>query len=845
MNIQFTLATRYLLGRKLRTFLTTLAVIFGVMIIFGLGGMLPIMKKVFRQNLMASVGKVDLSVTHVTGGTFSPAVLETVRGTAGIGEATGLLRQNILLPASLGRLSGPLSSVNALTVSGVDPVTIQRVRSYSLLAGRFLQEVDQDAMVIPESLAKRLSLAVGDTFTLPSSTGKAEFEIVGIVAARAVPGAAEVYVPLAAAEKLLNHPGQINTIEALFAPGVDRAKVEAQLRERLDNGYKLGPVEFGSELLASLRIAELAYNLVGLMALAMGGFIIFNTFRTVLAERRRDLGMLRAVGASRRMVLGIILAESLVQGILGTAIGMVAGYAFSVGLLTVIGPVLREFVHVELGWPAPTIANVVESIVLGVGITVASGLFPAISASRVMPLEALRPVMGSVYERTAAWRAAFGVVLIVLAVLGLLSGVFSLAALSTVLFLVGMVMVAPALVKPIANTFGRLLGLIFAREGQIAQGNLGRQPGRAAVTASAMMIGLAIVIAVAGVMSSIREGFLGYLDRSLGADFLVMPFSLLLGGGNLGAAPELAQRLREVPGIAAVTTLRLAIAEAKGTSIQLIGIDPETYPAVAGLEFKQGDPEQAYTALGRERAIIVNGIFAAQHAVRVGNVLTLRTPEGDRDYRVVGIGLDYLNSKLSTGYISQANLAGDFHQTSDVLLLANMVVGTDVAAGRNSLEELIKGYPTFTLLDSAAFRKSQEQIFNSSLAMMYALMIMLALPGLIAMINTLAISVIERTREIGVLRAVGSTQKQVRRMILAESLLLAMAGTGFGILAGLWLGYVMAGAMNVSGFVLRYYFPYTGVLLAIAVGLVFGVLAASLPARQAARLEIVTALRYE
>ncbi|MBU0492185.1 MAG: ABC transporter permease [Chloroflexi bacterium] len=846
MNIQLVLAARYLWGRKLRTTLTTLAVVFGVMILFGMNSMLPIMSEALRKNILVSVGQVDLTVTHETGGSFDPAAADIVRGTPGVAQATGLLRRNVLLPPSLSPTTDPRQAVSAVTVTGLDPVDALKVRAFQIGAGRFLEPGDGNALVVPQSLADKLGLAVGDTLTLPSSVGTADFQVVGILNARFTLGVDEVYVSLAAAQKLLNQPGEINTVEALFAAGADRAQVEADVLARLGPAYQIGQAEAGAEMLAVLNVAEIIFDVFGLLALAMSGFIILNTFRTVVAERRRDLGMLRAVGASRRTILGLILTESLVQGVAGTAIGMTFGFLLASLLTLLIGPLMQQYIRVEIGPQLPTLANVVSSIVLGVGLTVAGGFFPALAAGRVTPLDALRPAVGRVAEQAASRWAIVGAALIVLATVGLLSGNLGLAALGTLLFLTGLVLIAPALIKPIANTFGRLLGLILAREGQIAQGNLVREPGRAAITASAMMIGLAITVALFGEITSISAIWTEFLDTSLGADYLVMPHSLVLGGGNLGASAELAQQIGQTPGVAGVTTLRLGTAMTKGASLQVIGVDPATFPTLSGLSFSSvGDPAEAYAALGRERAIITNGIFAAQNQVQVGDVLTLKTPEGDQDYFVVGIGMDYLNAKLATAYISQANLATDFHQSSDMLIMANATPDADKVAVRAALQRIVQGYPAFTLLDSAAFRETQLQTFNAMIPMLYALAFILAVPGLIAMINTLAINVVERTREIGMLRAVGSTRRQIQKMILGESLLLAATGVSFGILAGIWLGYVMAGAMTAAGFELPYHFPWAGILAVTAVGLLCGVLAALLPARQAAQLDIVTALHYE
>ncbi len=247
MNIQLTLAARYLWGRKLRTTLTTLAVVFGVTILFGMSSMLPTMTEAFRKNILVSVGQVDLTVTHETGGSFSPAQVDKVRGAPGIAQATGLLRRNVLLPPSMIHTTDPRQAISAVTVTGLDPADALKVRAFQIGAGRFLEPGDGNAMVVPQSLADKLGLAVGDTFTLPSSAGTADFQVVGILNARIAFGTEEVYVPLAAAQTLLNQPGEINTIEALLAAGADRARVEAAVQARLGSGYQIGQAEAGGE----------------------------------------------------------------------------------------------------------------------------------------------------------------------------------------------------------------------------------------------------------------------------------------------------------------------------------------------------------------------------------------------------------------------------------------------------------------------------------------------------------------------------------------------------------------------------------------------------------------------
>ena len=242
----------------------------------------------------------------------------------------------------------------------------------------------------------------------------------------------------------------------------------------------------------------------GFLTLAMGGFIIFNTFRTIVAERRHDIGMLRAIGANRATIVGLVLTEGLVQGIVGTAIGIGLGYLLGLVIAAGTSPIMKQFMNIEMSAVVEP-SLVVVSIVLGVGVTLFAGLLPAFSASRVTPMEALRPSLSEVMQRISRVGTIVGAVMIVIAIVGLISGNFTLVALGGLLFLVGLVLVAPALVKPIANLFGALLALIFAREGtgELAQGNLTRQPSRAAITASATMIGLAIVVGAGGMMFSI------------------------------------------------------------------------------------------------------------------------------------------------------------------------------------------------------------------------------------------------------------------------------------------------------------------------------------------------------
>ncbi len=358
-------------------------------------------------------------------------------------------------------------------------------------------------------------------------------------------------VPLPEAQRLFRASGQINVIEADFNSNdaAQRQAIETNLKAALGPSYTLGILQAGAEILASISLAQIIFNLLGVLALMMGGFIIFNTFRTIVAERRRDIGMLRSIGASRRTIMATILFEGLLQGIVGTAAGLVLGYLVAQMLNNVMINVMRQFINVSTS-SVPLIPSVLlVSIVAGIGITLLASLLPARAASRVTPLEALRPSAASVARKH--WTLSFwiGLVMLIVAVAALVTGNTGLIGLGSVLIIGGLILVGPALVEPIARLFGALLALAFARDGtaQLAEGNLSRQPGRAAITASTTMIALTILVMAASLISSVSLSFENILRKSLSSDLSAnAAFGQHLGPGcgrRPGSCREIARDL--------------------------------------------------------------------------------------------------------------------------------------------------------------------------------------------------------------------------------------------------------------------------------------------------------------
>jgi putative ABC transport system permease protein len=243
--------------------------------------------------------------------------------------------------------------------------------------------------------------------------------------------------------------------------------------------------------------------------------------------------------------------------------------------------------------------------------------------------------------------------------------------------------------------------------------------------------------------------------------------------------------------------------------------------------------------------VILNPVVAAQTGLALGDTLPLQTPEGRREYTVVGIASDFLDAKVSTAFISQESLAGDFHRTDDVFIQLTLLPGADRAAVDRAIRAAARDFPQFAVIEGSTYFNEMSSLFRRAFSILYILFVFMSIPSLLTTLNTLAISVIERTRELGMLRAVGMSRKQTGRTVLAEALLLAAIGTVFGLVAGLYLGYLLVKAMVAAGFPIQYVFPWSGIAAAVVIGLGFGALAAIIPARKASGLQIVEALRYE
>jgi putative ABC transport system permease protein len=414
-----------------------------------------------------------------------------------------------------------------------------------------------------------------------------------------------------------------------------------------------------------------------------------------------------------------------------------------------------------------------------------------------------------------------------------------------IVFLVGAVAAAPGLVLPASRLFQPLLTLWFSREGDIARGNMTRQPGRAAITASTLMIGLATFILMAAVVNSFSDLIDRLLDGFFVNDVVIMPNAIGSYSSIVGADPAVVDEIRSLPDVDTVSSVQHAASSKDGERLEIYGIDPAVYSRLTPMVFTRGDSATAYAELPQGRNAILNPVSALVLGVDVGDTFELQTLEGVQTYHVVGVASDYLNFKIASVFISQDNLHADFQSDEAIMIMVTARDGADVTAVTNEIKQIMQAYPQFTVEESSSYQAELREVSRFSMRSMYFLGLLILIPATLGLLNTLTINVLERTREIGIVRAIGGDRKQIQRMILAEALLLCLFGAAIGVVVGVALSYAFTMGLSLIGWELDYIFPLMGIIAAIVIAVLLALFSSILPARNAARLDIIRALQYE
>jgi putative ABC transport system permease protein len=846
-------ALKGLFARRLRAVLTALAIVLGVAMVSGSFVLTDTISKAFDTIFTSSYGHTDAVVSgkklvdYSNGGnaTVSQALLERIRQMPDVAAASGALvdlNGDSTHATLMGRDGKAIQTNGNPTFGfGIDP-SQPRFNPLKLKDGRWATGPNE--VVIDAQTAKKHNFAVGETIGVAAHGPKRSFRIVGTATygnVESLGGATIAVFSIPTAQRLLDLDGY-SEISVAAKPGVSDAQLLSELKQGVPQTAQVRTAKQQadedkkgvSSFISFIRGFLLGF---GGIALFVGAFVIFNTLSITVAQRTRELATLRTLGASRRQVLRSVVLESFFIGLGASVIGLFAGFGLARGLSSLFGALGLSLPQASTVYATRT---VVISLVLGVLVTVLAGFVPALRATRVPPIAAVRE--GAVIERRkrlgpVAGVALFGIAsaLIAYATLGghLGSGKSLLAlAGGTLLGLLGVAGFAPALVTTLAAVVGIPARRLGGAAGQLAAENATRNPARTASTAAALMIGIALVSFVAVLGNGVHGSIDRAIEQQVNADWVIT------SQNGWSAFPAAAGRAAaKAPGVALASDIRSDRGRIGNANVSVNGVDPATIARVYHFDWKQGS--NATLARLDGDGALVKQAFGRKHHLGVGDTFTLRSPAG-KPVRLTVAGIfqpPRVTELLGGVVISQAAFDRTFTRPSNSLTL---IEGSPTQAG---LDEALTAFPDAKAQTQHEYVKAQSSFIDTMLNLLYVLLALSVIVSLFGMLNTLVLSVFERTRELGMLRAVGMTRRQARRMVRHESVITALIGAALGLPLGIMLAAAVTHALGKYG--VTFSVPVASLVVFAVVAMIAGVLAAIAPARRAARLNVLEALQYE
>jgi putative ABC transport system permease protein len=852
-------ALRGLLGRKLRAVLTALAIVLGVAMISGTFVLTDAIDRAFDRIFVESYAGTDAVVTSAESDLsfqgnsasavpFDERILQQVRAVPTVEAAVGSVSEDTAVKI-LDSDGEPIVK-NAPTFGfGLDS-SVARFNPLELKEGRW--PAGPNEVVIDSGTAKDEGYAVGERVAVATLAPVREFEVVGIArypGVESIGGATFAIFDVRTGQRLLDKIGKFDAISVAAQGTATREELVRDLERELPKtvqvrtGVEQANEESG-EIATFTTIIRYFLLSFGFVALFVGAFVIFNTLSMTVAQRTRELATLRTIGASRRQVLGSVMVEAFAIGLLASLIGLFLGLLLAVGLNE-----LFKLLEIELPTTSLrlTAGGVIASLSVGIVITLLAGLAPALRATRIPPISAVREGATLPPSRLSRYWPYAAVVLIALAVALLGYSLFAsdvdiirrLLAIAggTLALFVGVALLSSRLVRPLATLVGWPARRIGGVAGRLANGNSLRNPGRTAATAAALMIGIALVTFVAVLGAGMRDSNRQAIEDQIRADLIITSedgYSPFVAGAT-GAAQEASV-------VEVATDVREEVGRAAGSARNISGIDPELITTGYAFDWKEGS-DATLAQLGRNGAVVWED-FADDKGLSVGDTFTLEAAGGKQaELEVKGIvDPPPFYPLLGAVTIPKQTFDSLFELERNRFTFVKVTGGSSEAT-KDAVDAALKKYPDARVQTRKEWIDKEDKEFQQFLSMLYVLLALSVIVSVAGIVNTLILAVFERTRELGMLRAVGMTRRQVRRMIRHESIITALIGAALGLPLGIFLAALIVQALGQ--YEIQFKVPL-GQLIAFAiVAIVVGVMAAILPARRAARLNVLQALQYE
>ncbi|MGO4635499.1 ABC transporter permease [Streptomyces sp. 2RAF24] len=849
---------RSFLAHKGRMALSAVAVLLSVAFVCGTLVFSDTMNTTFDKLFASTASDVTVSPSNAAGDdeipqngrpeTVPAALVAQVRGVEGVKAAQGrVLSTSVTVVDSRDENVGPTSGAPTIAANW----SADELRSMEIASGHAPRGPTE--VMVDGGTAEKHHLKIGDELRTIAVTGDFTAKISGIVDFKVTnPGATLVYFDTATAQReLLGKEGLFTQVTADAAPGVGDDALKTRIAAELGSGYKLQTAaesaDAGREDVAGF-LDVMKYAMLGFAGIAflVGIFLIVNTFSMLVAQRTREIGLMRAIGSSRRQINRSVLVEALLLGVVGSIAGVAAGVGLAVGLMQLMSSMGMELSTQDLTvrWTTPVVG-----LVLGVVVTLLAAFVPARRASKVSPMAALRDAGTPADGKAGAVRAGLGLLLTAAGGAALWTatqaekaGAGSLwLGLGVVLSLLGFVVIGPLLSGVVVRALGVVVLRVFGPVGRMAERNALRNPRRTGATGAALMIGLALVACLSVVGSSMVASATEELDRSVGADFIVQSTN------RQPVVPQALAAVEKAPGLDHVTEYKwveAVVTDPRGKSAELglVAADP-TYARDVRRDTTAGELSAAYGP----GAMSVGSAYAAEHGVKVGDTLTVAFKGGEKArLRVAAVTSDDSNidkGVMYTNITTAARFLPADRMPKSMIVFATAKDGQEDAA-YEGLKKALAPYPQYQVADQADYKKQLQDQVGQLLNIVYGLLALAIIVAVLGVVNTLALSVVERTREIGLMRAIGLSRRQLRRMIRLESVVIALFGALLGLALGLGWGTAAQRLLALEGLgVLEIPWP---TILTVFVGSAFvGLFAALVPAFRAGRMNVLGAIATE
>jgi putative ABC transport system permease protein len=846
----------YIRKHVLRTALTATGIVLGVAVFVGMHTADESVLFAFNTTIDRIAGKTELQVTAGETG-FGEDVLDRVQTATSVRVAVPVIEVTV---------DSELPSRGSLLILGIDMTGDRSLRDYDLDSGDeaviddplvFLAK--PDSIILTKEFADRNHLASGDKFPLGTVLGRRDFTVRGIMKPSGLSsafGSNIAIMDIYAAQRMFGRGRMFDRIDLALKPGVALTEGQRELAGILGPGFEVEPPSSRGQHFESMTAAySMMVNISSLFALFIGMFIIYNAFAIAVTQRRSEIGILRALGATRGQIRTLFLVESAVIGVIGSIGGLAVGLLIARGIAASIGQLISDVYGVAQHADQVAASPSLLAIALGIGVvtSIVAALIPARQAARVDPVQALQKgkyqVLSAGESRLRLVLAALLAVvaaaaLIVPRVSTVLAGSRAVSYVGYVLTTVGVLLLGPMLSLGLARALRPFLKGLRPVEGALAADSLIQAPRRTSASVAALMLSLSLVVGFAGMARASYNSIIEWMDTTLNPDLILMPTRSFVTS-TIRFPPEVVPEVAALPGVRAVRPVRNARITFRKTQVLLVAVDIKVLAATSPQQAVSGNLDDMYARTAAGQALIVSDNLAQMKHLTVGDTIEVPAPDGIIQLPIAGTLVDYSDQQ---GTILMDRALFTAHWRDDTVNAVGVFVtpGTQPADVSRRILDRLAGRQAFVLTNGeirAYILKVTDQWFGLT-SIQIAVAVLVAILGIV---NTLTVSITDRRRELGVLQAVGGLRSQVRRAVWMEALSIGVLGLLLGLALGaVNLYYILEIVQrDIAGLRLDYVFPLSVALALVPTILASAFVAAIWPAESVVRGSLVEALEYE